>query len=120
MTATEEMTIAEELCQFIKQYVDGYHCLELFRFFGRHPCTQFSELAVVNALNSNRGNLNIIKKALKQLVDKGVVRISTGNNVSLYSMTEEESLRSLAAKLAKLDWSRWQLIIKQSLPAPAK
>lgn len=116
---TTEITIAEELCQFIKQYVAGYHCLELLRFFGRHPRTQFSEPAVVNALNSTRGKLNI-KKALKQLVDKGVVRISVDNNVSLYSITEEESLRSLASKLAKLDWSRWQLIMKQALPAPVK
>lgn len=115
---TTETTITEQLCQFVKQYVDGHYCLELLRFFGCHPCTQFSELVIVHALNSKRGILEI-KKALKQLVDKKVIRISFSNNVPLYSISEDESLRVLASKLANLDWRQWQLMIKQALSAPA-
>jgi len=111
---TTETTITEQLCQFVKQYVDGHYCLELLRFFGCHPRTQFSELVIVHALNSKRGILEI-KKALKQLVDKKVV----DNNIPLYSISEDESLRVLASELANLDWNRWQLMIKQALSAPA-
>lgn len=116
---TAEAIIAEEPGQFIKQYADGYHCLELLRFFGRYPYTQFSELAVVHALDSNGGKL-YIKKALGQLVDKGMVRMSVDNNISLYSLTEDESFRSLASKLAKLDWCQWRLALRQTLPTLAK
>ena len=112
---TAEITIAEELCQFIGQYADGYHCLELLRFFGGYPRAKFSELAVVHALNSDHGG-SYIKRALRQLVDRGVVRISIDNNISLYSLTEDDSLRSLASDLAKLDWRQWQLVLRQTLP----
>ena len=116
---TAEITIAEELCQFIKQYADGYYCLELLRFFGGYPHARFSELAVVHALNSDHVEL-YIKKALRQLVDKGVIRVSFNNNIPLYSMTEDTSLCSLASNLAKLDWSRWQSMLRQTLPVSAK
>ena len=112
------ITIAEELCQFVKRYVDDYYCLELLRFFGGYPHARFSELAVVHALNSNRGKLHT-KRALKQLVDKGVVRISIDNNIPLYSLTEDESLCSLASDLAKLDWRQWQLVLRQTIQATA-
>ena len=116
---TAGITMAEELCQFIEQYADSYHCLELFRFFGGYPHAKFSELAVVHALNSDHGE-SYIKKALIQLVDKGVIRRSVNNNIPLYSMTEDNWLCSLASNLAKLDWSRWQLMLKQTLPISVK
>jgi hypothetical protein len=115
---TAEITIAEELCQFIKQYVDDYHCLELFRFFGAYPNARFNELAVVHALNSEWGT-SYVKRAIGYLVDKGVVKVSVCNDTPLYSMTEDESLRSLALNLAKLDWSQWQLMLRQTLAVPA-
>lgn len=117
---TAEISIAEELCQFIEQYADSYHCLELFRFFGGYPHAKFSELAVVHALNSDREE-SYIRRALRQLVDKGVIRRSiNNNNIPLYSMVEDESLCSLASNLAKLDWSRWQLMLRQTLPISVK
>jgi hypothetical protein len=115
---TTETTISEQLCQFVRQYVDGYYCLELLRFFGCHPRTQFSELVILSALNSKRGILSI-KKALNQLVDKKVVKVSIDNNIPLYSITEDESLRVLASKLVNLDWRQWQLMVRQALSATA-
>lgn len=117
--AKAEMTTAEELGQFSKQYVDSYHCLELLRFFGGYPHAQFSELAVVYALNLHREKLRI-KGVLRQLVDKGVLRISVCNNISLYSLTKDASLCRLASNLAKFDWHQWQLMLRQTLPTPAQ
>lgn len=114
-----DMNTVEELGQFTKQYVDSYHCLELLRFFGGYPHAQFSELAVVYALNLNRERLRI-KEVLRQLVDKGLLRISVFNNISLYSLTEDESLCRLALNIAKFDWHQWQLMLRQTLPTPAQ
>jgi hypothetical protein len=116
---TAAITMAEELCQFTKQYADSYHCLELLRFFGRYPHAQFSELAVVRALNLNREKLST-KRVLRQFVDKGVLRISICNNISLYSLTEDESLCRLASNLVKFNWRQWQLMLRQTLPTPVQ
>jgi len=113
--AKAEITTAEELGQFTKQYVDSYHCLEVLRFFGGYPHAQFSELAVVHALNCEK---LYIKRALGQLVDQGVLRISICNNIPLYSLTEDESLCRLVSNLAKFDWPQWQLMLRQTLPTP--
>lgn len=115
-----EMTTMEELGQFTKQYMDSYHCLELLRFFGGYPHAQFNELAVVNALNLGRDDKLRIKGVLRQLVEKGVLRISICNNISLYSLTEDESLCRLALNIAKFDWGQWQLMLRQTLPTPVQ
>ncbi len=110
--AVDKIAIAEKLCQFIEQYADDHYCLELLRFFGGYPHARFSELAVVHALNSNNGKL-YTKRALRRLMDEGVIRTHNENNVLLYSLTGDESLRSLASDLAKLDWRQWQLVLRQ-------
>ncbi len=110
-----EITIAEKLCQFIEEHADDHYCLELLRFFGWYPHARFSELAVVHALNSNPGKL-YTKRALRRLADEGVVKIYTENNVFLFSLTEDETLHSLALDLARLDWHQWQLVLRQTNP----
>ncbi len=109
-----EVTSQDRLCQITKEYAGDHDCLlELLQFFGRYPHTRFSGLAVVHALNSRR---LYIERALRHLVDKGVVKRYSENNVSLYSLTEDESLRSLILDLAKLDWGQWQLLLRQIYP----
>lgn len=110
-----EIATQEKLCQFIKEYADDHYCLELLRFFGGYPHARFSELAVVHALNSNPGKLHT-KRALRRLADKGVVKTYIENNVPLYSLTDDESLFSLALDLAKLDWRQLQLLLRQTHP----
>jgi len=107
-----EINIAEKLSQFIKEYADDHCCLELLRFFGGHPNTRFGGLAVVHALDVN-GRRLYIERAVRHLMDKGVVRTYIENNVPLYSLTEDEPLCSLASDIAKLDWCRWQLVLQQ-------
>ncbi len=108
-----QTTLAEKLCHFVRQYIDDFYCLQLLRFFGRYPYTRFSEPVVAQALNSHNKKPHT-KRALSQLIDKGVVRVSTNNDVPLYSLTEDESLRSLVSELARLDWSQWQLMVRQT------
>ncbi len=111
----DETTPWGKLCQFTEKYTDDQCCLlELIQFFGRYPHTRFSRLAVIHALNGRRLST---ERALRYLVDKGVVKRYSENNVSLYSLTEDESLCSLALGLAKIDWCQWQLLLKQIYPA---
>ena len=117
MTFTKS-TGEEKLSQFMKQYVDDQHCLELLRFFGGYPRARFSELAVVHALNSNYGKL-YTRKAIRQLIDKGMIQTSTDNNICFYSLTNDESLSSLATDLAKLDWHQCWLALRQTLATSA-
>jgi hypothetical protein len=110
-----ETAIAEKLYQFISEYADSHCCLELLRFFGRYPNARFSRLAVVHALGRNDRRL-YIGRALRHLIDKGVVKTYIENNVCFYSLSEDESLCSLASDLAKLDWRQWRLVVKQIYP----
>ncbi len=107
-------TPEEKLCQFTREYAGDQDCLlELIQFFGRYPNTRFSELAVIHALNGRR---LYTERALRHLVDKGVVKRYRENNVYLYSLTEDESLRSLIIDLARLNWGNWQQLLRQIYP----
>jgi len=112
-----QITIAEKLYQFIKEYADSHYCLELLRFFGGHPLARFSRLAVVHALGARDGGL-YLEIILRRLVEKGVVKTYIKNDVRLYSLTEDDSLSNLASDLAKLDRRQWQLIVRQIYPVP--
>jgi hypothetical protein len=118
MTASE-IAVAEKLDQFLKEYADSQYCLEILRFFGKYPHARFNGLAVVHALNVNGGR-SYIERALRHLIDKGVVKAYMENNVRLYSLTEDEPLSNLASDLAKLDWRQWQLVVKQIYPVPTE
>jgi hypothetical protein len=107
-----EIAIAEKLNQFIRECADGQYCLELLRFLGEHPRARFSRLALAHPLDGNNGRLKI-EIVLNHLIDKGMVKTYIENNVRLYSLTEEGSLRSLALDLAKLDWPQWQFVVRQ-------
>ena len=113
---TSEIAIEEKLCQFIKEYADDQYCLELVIFLGRHPCTRFSQLAIVHALDRRR---LYIERALRRLISKGVVTTSIENNVPVYSLTENESLANPVLALAKLDWYQWQRLLGQLYPTSA-
>ena len=109
------MAIPEKLCKLIKEYADDYDCIELLQFFGAHPLAKFNRLAVTHALNSNGSRLHT-ERALKHLVNKGLIRIHIGNNVPLYSLTEDEALRSLVLRLTDFDWQQqWQLLLSQNM-----
>jgi len=70
------------------KYSDDSHCLELLQFFGKHPHTRFSRLALVHALNN--GKLWVIDRALKRLVKDGLVILHSDKIVALYSLADEE------------------------------
>jgi hypothetical protein len=110
---TTQATEREYLCNMIKDFSDNPYCLELIQFFGWHPDTRFSGLAILHALSVN-GERRYIDKALRQLVDKGIVKTYSENGVPLYCLTDNSSLRQNALDVAELDWSQWQDMLRQS------
>ncbi len=113
--AVSEVAIEEKLCQFIKEYADGQYCLlELLRFWGRHPNTRFSQLAIVHALDSRR---LYVETALKHLINEGIIKTYIENGDFRYSLTEDEELRNLVLDLARLNWCQWQLMLGQMYPS---
>jgi hypothetical protein len=97
----------------IKEFSDDPYCLELIQFFGWHPNTRFSGLAILHALSVN-GERRYIDKALRQLVDKGIVKTYSENGIALYCLTDNNGLRQKALDVAGLDWSQWQDVLRQS------
>ena len=108
-TQTPKQEIA---CQYIKEYADNPYCLELIQFFGWHPGTRYSSLAILHALGDN-GERLYIKQALRHLVDKGVVRTYIKNNTPLYYLTDVEPLKQAALFMTGLDWHQWQVMLRQ-------
>jgi hypothetical protein len=102
----------ENPCQLIEKYGKEPYCLELLQFFGWHPNTRFSRLAILHALaaTNERRFLDI---ALRRLVDKGIVTTYSENNVPFYCLTEDLSLRQEALDAACIDWSQWQDMLRQ-------
>jgi hypothetical protein len=112
MTITQA-TEREFLCQLIKEYDNDPYCLELIQFFGQHPHTRFSGLAILHALSVS-GERLYVEKALRQLVDKGLVKTYSENNIAFYCLTDDDALRQAALDATRLDWSQWQVMLRQS------
>ena len=110
---TAQTTERENVFQLIKEYDSDPCCLELIQFFGWYPNARFSRLAILHALSAN-GERRFIERALRQLIDNGVVKTYSENNIALYCLTDDEALRQAALDIARLDWSQWQVMLRQS------
>ncbi|HEX9897558.1 MAG TPA: hypothetical protein VGA85_07885 [Dehalococcoidales bacterium] len=111
--ATAQATEREFLCQLIKEYSDDPYCLELIQFFGWHPNACFSGLAILHALSVS-GERRYVEKALRQLIDKGVVKTYSENNIAFYRLTDDKALHQAVLDIARLDWGEWQVMLRQS------
>lgn len=111
--ATAQATEREYLCKLIDEYSANPYCLELIQFFGWHPNTRFSGLAVLHALSVS-GERRYIELALKYLIDKGVVKTYSENSTPFYFLTDNKVLRQAAVDIAELDWSEWKDLMQQS------
>ncbi len=105
--------ISEELRYFIKEHADDHYTQQLILFFTDHPQARFSELAIIHALSQNGGR-GYIQKALKHLVEKGILKMSTDSNVVFYSLTE--NMRSLVLELTRLDIHQRRLLLRKICP----
>lgn len=96
---TYTISQSEKLHQFLNEHADDHYCMGLLRFLGAHPHVWFDRLVIVHAIEVDCGKLNL-ERNLRLLVDQGWARTKTENNVLLYSLSDDEPLRSLSLELA--------------------
>jgi hypothetical protein len=109
----DESIRQDNLSQFINEYGKSRYCLEILRFFGTYPDVKFNRFAIINVMGEG-GSKQLIENALAYLIHKGVVKYQMKNNDSIYSLTGSEEIRRQVLKLGKMEWQKWQLIIKSS------
>jgi hypothetical protein len=110
----KNIDIEDKLYSFIKDFGDDLNSLELLLFFSRHPNARFNRTAVIHAITTQQFDTGI---ALKRLIDNKVVVTYFENGITLYALTREEPIHSLAAQMKSIDQSQWQVILGHILDA---
>jgi len=113
MTIAEVITNkkTEAAAQPAQQQPHSRCCLELMRFFGVHPNSRFSKLAIIHAVDENGRHLEV-ERALAQLTSEGVLKTDNSNGTSFYLLSHEEAVMRRVLALARFDWLRWQWLLK--------
>jgi len=110
---TNEITISDGLYHLIKEQTNHHYALQLILFFADHPYARFNKLAIIYALDQDGGK-RCIKKALSDLVDKGIIiEKCINSHVPVYSLAE--NMRSLVLELKKLALRQRQLLLCPAL-----
>ena len=97
-TATSDVASSDVLCRFIEEQKNDYCAWQLILFFAEHPYVRFNRLAVLHALNQENGR-RYIQKALDELIEQGIIKVTTEGNLPLYSLAED--MRRLVLKLTR-------------------
>jgi hypothetical protein len=105
--ATGKICVSEKLYQLIQQYTGDQNCLNALRFWAEHSNMHFNKKAALGVFCDNKLNAELV---LKRLVEDGVIRASSENKDSLYSLAEDGLARSLVSELMSFDWSQWQVV----------
>ncbi len=108
----KDVNTEDRLCDFIKDFGDDFCGLELLLFFSRHPRARFNRPSVLHALTTKQFDIGI---ALKHLIDKKLVVTYTEHGITLYALTKEEPLHSLATQLKDIDQHQWQILLEHIL-----
>ncbi|MBN1190693.1 MAG: hypothetical protein JXA46_13145 [Dehalococcoidales bacterium] len=110
----KSIDIEGKLLSFIKDFGDDLYSLELLLFFSRHPNARFNRSAVIHAITSRQFETDI---ALKRLVDKKIVVTCFENGITLYALTKEEPVYTLATRMNQINQHQWQMILESLLNA---
>jgi hypothetical protein len=90
-TATEE-----ELFQFIEEYASKGCQAELLMFWGRHPDTKFSKLAIcLHCTGADACD------ALDEMVDAGLLDKNIRHGTAIYSLTTKQEIRRAVIALIR-------------------
>ena len=110
LTGVTRQTTQPCLGPLVKKLINNRCCLMLLRFFVAHPNGRFSKLAIVHAIDDNNSKTEV-EKALRQMVDEGILMINIENDVSFYLLTREEPIRQSILEMAEFDWRHWQIVL---------
>jgi len=99
----------ESLYRFLQEHGDNWVKRGLLLFWGMHPNARFDRRAICYALDCNKLDA---ERALRTMVEDGLLDRNICNDVTLYSLTKNEEKRQPVLELATLSWEQWQLILK--------
>ncbi len=100
----------ESLYRFLQEHGDNGVKRGLLLFWSSHPNARFDSKVICYALDRDRLDT---EKALRTMVEEGLLDRSTCNGVTLYSLTTNEDRYRPILELATLGWGRWQLMLKR-------
>ena len=83
---TREMA-RDKLAQLMKQHSSEVGNLDLLLFFLRHPHAQFSRLAIVHALGTEKLDA---RRTLERLRENGLIKSFTKNGIYFYSLNQDQ------------------------------
>ena len=92
------VAVPDVLSRFIEEQRNDYYAWQLILFFSEHPYVRFNRLAIIHALNQDNGR-RYIQIALDELIEQGIIKVSTEANLPLYSLAED--MRRLVLKLTR-------------------
>ena len=100
----------KQLLRLLKQYASDRLKMELLAFWGRHPNAKFTRGAISCALDCKKLDMD---RALKDLVERGLVDMHKHNGVTFYALTTNEERRRVALELAALGWDQRRLMLRR-------
>ena len=103
------MVIKTEIYRFLQEYGDSRVKRELLLFWGMHPNARFDRRAICYALDCNKLDA---ERALRTMVEEGLLDETMCNSVTLYLLTTNEERRRAVLELAALSWEQWQLMVR--------
>jgi len=108
MEATSALT-EQKLSCFLAKHGNNRARRGLLLFWSRYPSAKFSKPVIYSAVNYPKHD---VEKALKDMVEEGIVVSSIQNKVTLYSLTLNEERRRKIIELSTLDFERQQLLFR--------
>jgi hypothetical protein len=104
------VTLAEEkLPCFLAKHGNNQARRGLLLFWSRYPSAKFNKPVIYSAVTYPKSD---VEKALKDMVEEGIVVSSIQNKVTLYSLTPNEGKRRAIMELSTLDFERQQLLFR--------
>ncbi len=94
-----EIANDRKLSRFVGKCGRSPFAVELLAFWGRHPKARFSKDAIGYALDRKRLDID---RALRHMVEVGLVDTYEDNGVPLYSLSAKEETCQLAVQLASV------------------
>lgn len=107
---TPSMLTEEQLLRLLEECARDRLKIELLAFWGRHPNARFSRGAISCALDCKKLSVD---RALKDMVETGLVDTHSCNGVPVYSLTANEERRRPVIELASLGWDQLQLMVRR-------
>lgn len=114
----------EQLSRFVEEHTSDRLKSEILSFWSRHPYDKFTTSIIACALGLSKLE---VSRALKALMDTGLVDSCNQGDLTLYNLTTDETKRKPVLELSARGWDICRPAVKRqrkkkigSMPAQAR